>query len=73
MKFSDHEEISSPTQSKIRKPKKSKSASKFPSTPKNPKSSVVYREVKLYSPFEIETPPTRTPPGIRTSTRSRVQ
>ncbi|XP_062569226.1 uncharacterized protein LOC134231305 [Saccostrea cucullata] len=73
MRFKDHNEIASPTQSKITKQKKSKCFSRIPTTPKSMKNTIVYREVKLYSPFQIETPPAKTPPGIRTSTRTRVQ
>ncbi|XP_061188404.1 uncharacterized protein LOC133196546 [Saccostrea echinata] len=73
MRFKDHDEIASPTRSKITKQKKSKCFSKIPATPKSMKNTIVYREVKLYSPFQIETPPAKTPPGIRTSTRTRAQ
>ena len=72
MRFHDQNEVTSPTQLTITKQKKGKIASKKPASPKNAKNTVVYREVKLYSPFQIETP-TKTPPGIRTSTRSRMQ
>lgn len=70
MRFNDHDEITSPTHSTITKQRKSK---RKPTTPKQTKNTIAYREVKLYSPFQIETPPTKTPPGIRTSTRSRMQ
>lgn len=73
MRFNDHDEITSPTHSTITKQRNSKNISKKPTTQKHTQNTIVYREVKLYSPFQIETPPTKTPPGIRTSTRSRMQ
>lgn len=50
----------------LRKTKKTtKSAGKTP-------TKIQYREVKMYSPFAIETPGKKTPRGIRTVTQTRA-